>query len=344
MYKLTRDEKVLLNTSIFFLPSLFFVREHGFPSEQSLTLIELTKKNISKYGGEQELFFPSLYLSLSKTEDEFYSILAEKLKIKNVKEEDKKTLFNYSVLYTLNDIIDSINIYMMDYVKNMSYIGPLRAKVERDYRIQNLAVEEIDPEGNNVPMFLNNLSQEQFGDFRTWLQEVFSISVEVNNNGQYMELRINDMKSPSRNLLDVGFGYSQVFPILVVIWRAIHYEARNSMSIAIGDLKLPHTVVIEQPELHLHPRMQALFADALVKVIQMTERNVCFVIETHSKYIIERIGEQIDKGNVSHSDVNVVLFNAQKEDEDFNYVEQVNFSKDGFLENWPIGFFSGDGD
>jgi predicted ATPase len=98
---------------------------------------------------------------------------------------------------------------------------------------------------------------------------------------------------------------------------------------------------MEQPELHLHPRFQAKFADLLVKVIEDCKGNkkdVRFIIETHSEVILNKIGLNIAREKFSKDDVNVLLFNAQNEKMN-NYIEVATYSEDGYLTNWPIGFF-----
>ena len=139
------------------------------------------------------------------------------------------------------------------------------------------------------------------------------------------------------NLVDVGFGYTQLLPIIVLIWKSVYTGSSR-----IGGTRRfsKKVIVIEQPELHLHPKMQMLFADMLVRILQTTEKGKFrFVIETHSETIINRIGELLSEGNkFTKEDVNVVLFH--KEDNGSS-VTIANYDDEGFLNNWPIGFFSG---
>lgn len=55
--------------------------------------------------------------------------------------------------------------------------------------------------------------------------------------------------------------------------------------------------------------------------------------------VLNKIGELIALNKLDKEDVNVLLFNA-KQEEMRNYVEFASYSKDGYLLNWPIGFFS----
>ena len=103
-----------------------------------------------------------------------------------------------------------------------------------------------------------------------------------------------------------------------------------------------HLVVIEQPELHLHPAMQGKFAKMLAKIIMDSSaqhRDLRIIIETHSETILNKIGEMIEIGELDKEKVNVVLFNATDENEE-KYVKSTTFTDDGYLTDWPLGFLS----
>ena len=109
---------------------------------------------------------------------------------------------------------------------------------------------------------------------------------------------------------------------------------------------VPFTIAIEQPELHLHPRFQAYFAQMLAKVIGFCKQrrvNARIIIETHSEVIVNKLGQLIFDVNtgIKKDDVNVVLFDANKEGLE-KYVHTTGFSEDGGLLNWPFGFFTDD--
>src|SRR5690606_31440045 len=92
-------------------------------------------------------------------------------------------------------------------------------------------------------------------------------------------------------LPDVGFGVSQVLPVIVECF----YAAPNS------------TIVIEQPELHLHPRVQAYLANLFVEAIRAREngrdRNVQILVESHSEHFIYRLQRLIAEEVVSPADI-----------------------------------------
>jgi len=83
-----------------------------------------------------------------------------------------KKLKNLIVLYNLFDnIMSPVISYFRTTFLNVKYIAPLRATAERYYRIQQLAVNEVDPNGTNLPFFLDSLTDRQTLDFQNWTKE-----------------------------------------------------------------------------------------------------------------------------------------------------------------------------
>ena len=241
----------------------------------------------------------------------------------------------------INNIIDGINLNLLQLSTNISYVGPLRATTQRYYRFQNYAVEEIDSDGKNLAMYLYNLDKDSLNNFQEWTMNLFNFYVEVTTSNGNMELIINEKNREKHNMVDVGFGYTQILPILAIIWKTLYRD-----SVETGYSKKTNrnqfVIAIEQPELHLHPRIQGLFASMLVAVIKEAKehkQDIRFVIETHSEIIISRIGQLISDNEINNEDVNVYIFNAAHEGMQ-NYIEKSFYSKDGQLINWPYGFFS----
>jgi predicted ATPase len=99
-------------------------------------------------------------------------------------------------------------------------------------------------------------------------------------------------------------------------------------------------IAIEQPELHLHPRIQSSFGVMLANLIanMQKDNDIRFVIETHSEAIINAIGSMVQSERLSQDKVNVVIFNGEEEGLD-QYVVESQFDNNGYLSNWPVGFF-----
>lgn len=271
----------------------------------------------------------------SKKELEDYIKDEWSLKLKKI---DIDSLNNLMLYQNVGYILFSLNECISEYANSIEYIRPLRATIDRYYRFQNYAIDEIESNGENLAMYLYNLMPSQKSRLDMWTLRMFGFKILVNAHEGHIELGISEGENGIfHNLVDVGFGYTQLLPIIVLIWKAVYMGPVRGFGSRKTAKKI---IVIEQPELHLHPRMQMLFADMLVKVLQTTEKGKFrFIIETHSETIINRVGELISLENkFSQEDVNVVLF---QKGEQGSSVTIASYDEDGYLTNWPVGFFSG---
>ncbi|NUB43806.1 AAA family ATPase [Fertoebacter nigrum] len=231
----------------------------------------------------------------------------------------------------------SIGNHFKPILSSVLYIGPARARSERYYRYQDLAVDEIDPDGQNFAMFLNSLSRSKLEAFSNWVESLFGYGVSVTQKTGHISISLID-RGIETNIVDVGYGVSQVLPVLGQIWWARERTSPRARNASISIL------AIEQPELHLHPAHQALLADALVEEAKASRarntnaRTIHYLIETHSETLVNRLGEFIAAGRLSPDDVQVVLFEPS-EDGLMTDVRVVPFDNNGSLVNWPFGFF-----
>lgn len=220
------------------------------------------------------------------------------------------------------------------------YIGPVRARSERYYRYQELAVSEIDPDGKNFPMFLNSLSERLRKSFSNWVQERFGYGVSVSPLEGHISINLLTDDGSSTNIVDAGFGISQVLPVLGQIWWA---SVGSQSRPAVGQSNDSRILAIEQPELHLHPAHQALLADAIAaeraRRPSDMQKDLSFLIETHSEAFVNRLGELISSKRIDAQDVHILVFENDLEDESRTNVRVAEFGEDGSLINWPYGFF-----
>lgn len=261
-----------------------------------------------------------------------------KADIENTYELYKKQFEHWVLLYNLPEYFYVITNYIRTYFRKVYYIAPVRATAERYYTLRNIAVNEVDCRGKNLAVFLNSLPSKKFTQFQTWTRENLGFEIIKATSEGHVSLKVKrkNQEKPV-NLSDTGFGYSQLLPIVTQLWYiAEEAEEERTLPFRINDFNLPTTIVIEQPELHLHPALQAKLIDIMAKVAQQGQIN--FIIETHSETMINRIGYIIAKGGISNDDVGITIFEKEIGD-NCTLVKQGGYDKEGYLENWPIGFF-----
>ncbi len=230
---------------------------------------------------------------------------------------------------------------LREIVSSILYIGPARARSERYYRYQDLSVSEIDSDGKNFPMFLNSLRDNQFRSLSSWVESLFGYKLELMKSPGHISINVVEGTAKT-NVVDTGYGVSQILPVLGQIWWSFHKPTDQRRSRSAPP---PSFLVIEQPELHLHPAHQAFLADALVEIAGRTRapsRNATthFIIETHSETLVNRLGQMIEEGRLKSTDVQVVLFEPDKDDaQRRTSVRIAKFGEEGQLINWPFGFF-----
>lgn len=134
------------------------------------------------------------------------------------------------------------------------------------------------------------------------------------------ELKVETANSGAlHDLTHVGVGVSQVLPILV-----------QSLLAEKGS-----TLIFEQPELHLHPRVQTRLADFF---LSMTMLNKQCIVETHSEYLINRLRYQAAPSEGDNISQNVLMYFVDKPQGESIY-RPIKLNKFGVLEDWPKGFF-----
>jgi len=236
-----------------------------------------------------------------------------------------ETLLIMAHLYELTALISNAISRLLD---GVSYILPHRAQAERYYRFQELMVEGISPDGSNLAMFLNSLSTDQKNGFSKFCSDVLGFEISSSKkSGHASILAKRSGTNQATNIADMGFGFSQVLPILAQLWIC---QGRFG----------PSTIVMEQPELHLHPGLQAKLADAFATTVKPNSSSLSpirILAETHSKEVINRLGELIEDKKLSKDDVAIYVF-ENAESENISHVEKASFSDNGDLLNWPLGF------
>lgn len=238
-------------------------------------------------------------------------------------------------------ILSRLSQKLRELISSTLYIGPARARSERYYRYQDLAVSEIDPDGRNFPMFLNSLNPAQLSSLSDWIERLFKYRIKLEPSAGHLSINLTD-GSHSVNVVDTGYGISQILPVLGQIWWAAN---RPRVEPTVGRLRSSRSretiLAIEQPELHLHPAHQALLADAFAAQISAEQKNnpLMLVVETHSETLLNRLGQLIADQKLDSDAVQVLIFEPSDIADRYTEVQVAHFGSQGELIDWPYGFF-----
>ncbi|WP_445247889.1 AAA family ATPase [Microcoleus sp. OTE_8_concoct_300] len=264
----------------------------------------------------------------------------DKTKDWTVDRKEFKELRDLIIANAIPFILEKCNETLANFSKNISYIGPVRATAQRYYRTQDLAVDEVDYQGNNLAMFLRNLTRPEMESFSAWTLDNFGFKPSIKSSEGHISVTICSKDSDKDlNIADTGFGFSQILPVITQLWSLSSKENLQSTSRRVNRGTI--TYAIEQPELHLHPRLQGNLTDALVKSIKTAkEKNIDLrlMIETHSEVLVNRLGQLIAEGEISEDEINIVLFEPSDQQGEVT-IRNAQFDSKGYLLNWPLGFF-----
>jgi predicted ATPase len=205
-------------------------------------------------------------------------------------------------------------------------IAPIRSKPKRTYDpISTRATSE----GDEIPILLMKMSRNdkaRWNALRKWLNKFGKASsmfddIEVKTFSPLpntpFQLRFT-VRGTKANMADIGYGVSQVLPILVSVFT-----------------KDNATFLMQQPEVHLHPKAQAELLSFLATDIK-TRKNR-YVLETHSDYMLDRARIEIMKGNIDPEDVSLIYLEPTG-----NKVvtHNITFDKQGNFIGTPKGYRS----
>ena len=206
--------------------------------------------------------------------------------------------------------------------------APIRSKPKRTYD----AIREFnDPEGSDVPMQLMRIAATQKDNWAALKAQLVEFgkssglfqNIEVKNLGGALgspfQLKFT-VRGPSANLIDVGYGVSQILPILVQI---LDFDAYGEIPFFL----------LQQPEVHLHPRAQAELSSLLAQLASTSNRS--FIVETHSDYMIDRARIDIRKGHIQPEDVSLIYFEPKG---NIVKVHNISFDEMGNLVGVPPGY------
>ncbi len=225
------------------------------------------------------------------------------------------------------DLTIKASTLLRGYLENLVYIRPLRSYPERLYIFGGNNGEQVGQGGKNIadvlytkPDVLNAVNK-QFELFDLGYEIKISNfkDEETSDLSDVFAIRLIDRYTKVNvSLLDVGFGISQILPVIIQ-----SVLSRNK------------TIVIEQPEIHIHPRLQAQLGSLLAESVKSFGNR--FIIETHSEHLLLRLQKLIRNGELSHEDIAVVYVDRGKNGS--QCLELRIDSEGDFIDEWPNGFF-----
>jgi len=239
------------------------------------------------------------------------------------------------------DFVQSLNLQHSQLFSSIFYLGPMRNSPLRLYDWFGSEPDSVGSVGENTISAIlaaqNRMLNTKKGKTKKPFPEIiarqlkemglieqFSV-VPITEGRQSYEVKVRTKGSVDMvDLPDVGFGVSQVLPVLVQLF----YAPANSI------------IIMEQPEIHLHPRAQAALADVMIDAINSREngkdRNIQLIIETHSEHFLRRLQRRIAEDTITNDHFAAYFANIDTKP---TKLEALQVDRYGNIANWPKNFF-----
>ena len=217
------------------------------------------------------------------------------------------------------------------------YLGPLREQPRRRYvwsggepldmgRRGERTVDAILARGKQATYSLGKGRRRQTLEQRIahWLRELglihsFKVSPIWKGTNLYQVKVRREPRSTEVLLTDVGFGVSQILPVIALCY----YVPEGS------------TVLLEQPDIHLHPAVQMGLADVFIDAMQT--RKVQIILESHSEHLLLRLQRRLAEGGLNKSDA--ALYFCESGPGSAARLRTLTVDDAGNITNWPKDFF-----
>jgi len=235
------------------------------------------------------------------------------------------------------DFLSEFELGFENLMDRIYYLGPLREYPRREYTWSGARPTDVGQRGEKV---VEAILAARFGEEKRhlgprkqympfeailghWLKELkliheFKVKEIAPGSNLYQILVKRDPQSPEVLITDVGFGVSQMLPVLVLLY----YVPENSI------------VLLEQPEIHLHPSVQSGLADVIINVAK--HRNVQVIVESHSEHLLRRLQRRVAEDQLQ-SDKAALFF--CRENRGKSNLMPLGLNPFGEIENWPDNFF-----
>jgi len=213
-------------------------------------------------------------------------------------------------------------------LENITYLGPLRRKPERDYVWNKSRPGDLGVDGYGS---INALFSSAFIKGKDNGEDIIAgVSKYLQRMGVAERLEVRQLGHSTRyeivvhrdgveaNLRDVGIGISQVLPVLTLAYYA----------------PMGSTILLEEPEIHLHPLAQAVLAELFVEISK--ERQVQFIVETHSEHLFRRMQTLLAKEALPLN--RCAMYFVERDGADAK-LRTLVANEYGAINNWPDKFF-----
>ena len=235
---------------------------------------------------------------------------------------------------------DLLSVLEVEYEKLMDrvfYLGPLRDYPRRQYNWSGGSPLDVGMRGESTINAILAASergkayQMKKKSRKRSFQEVvamrlnemglihsFSVAEIAKGSNIYQAKVSVDKGSPEVLLTDVGIGVSQVLPAIVLLNHVPKFS----------------TVILEQPEIHLHPEVQSGLADAIIQIAETRDLQV--IIESHSEHMLRRLQRRVADETIPANLVRLYFVNQENGEA---RLTDIGLNEYGEIENWPPDFF-----
>lgn len=258
---------------------------------------------------------------------------------------DPKGELGYTITQSITRLNNaSIKSYLETFFSELQYIGPLREEPKDSYTTfpskqcvgskgeftaqilelnKDVSIDFLEPQFKGDGIIFTKKKKKLLDAVNFWICKAFLFGkkLTVNEVGDSFVVYLTNNEGVDITLKHVGFGISQVLPIIV-----------QGLLMKKGS-----TLILEQPEIHLHPKIQSLLFDFLYSLI-LDDKKV--LVETHSDHLITRLRRRIaeDEESGLQKSINLTFVERTKKGLEFNEIKLNNLGiynvfPEDFIEN-----------